>query len=96
MLSLPSLCVSMLPWLQNVLAQQLPNIDIWKRQTPAPSSSVLVDFQVVEPVLTPTGSGDQYGCVYTQLLMDHSFGYSYGQPFVGRLAIFDPISCNLR
>ncbi|KAL8790734.1 MAG: hypothetical protein Q9195_006212 [Heterodermia aff. obscurata] len=47
------------------------------------AASPLVDFQVYEPVLTPAGSTNQYGCVYTQLLMDHVFGFSYGMPFVG-------------
>ena len=47
------------------------------------AASPLVDFQVYEPVLTPAGSTDQYGCVYTQLLMEHVFGFSYGMPFVG-------------
>lgn len=43
----------------------------------------LVNFQVNEPVLTPTGPIDEYGCVYTKLLMDHVFAFSYGSPFVG-------------
>lgn len=46
-------------------------------------TSPLTDFQVYEPVLTPTGPNDKYGCVYTKLLMDHVFAFSYGNPFVG-------------
>ena len=42
----------------------------------------LVDFQVYEPVLTPSGAAGE--C--TQLLMDHVFAYSYGHPFIGILA----------
>ena len=41
------------------------------------ASEPLVDFQVYEPVLVPSGAP----C--TQLLMEHVFAYSYGQPFVG-------------
>ena len=59
-----------------------PDYVIGPRQA-ASAASPLVDFQVYEPVLTPAGSSDQYGCVYTQLLMDHVFGFSYGMPFVG-------------
>ncbi|KAL8833553.1 MAG: hypothetical protein Q9170_004208 [Blastenia crenularia] len=58
-----------------------PDHGLEKRQTP--SASPLVDFQVSEPILVPTGTSDQYGCVHTQLLMDHVFAFSYGQPFVG-------------
>ena len=54
------------------------------RSPQAPSAaSPLVDFQVYEPVLTPAGSTNQYGCVYTRLLMEHVFGFSYGKPYVG-------------
>jgi len=49
------------------------------------SISVLKVFQVHEPVLTPAAPSDQYGCVYTELLMEHSFAFSYGKPFVGQL-----------
>ena len=59
-----------------------PDHAIRERQT-TPAASPLVDFQVYEPVLTPSGSSDQYGCIHTQLLMDHVFGFSYGKPFVG-------------
>jgi hypothetical protein len=27
--------------------------------------------------------GDQYGCIFTKVLMEHDFAFSYGQPFVG-------------
>lgn len=46
-------------------------------------TSPLIDFQVYEPVLTPTGPKDENGCVHTELLMDHVFAFSYGKPFVG-------------
>ena len=61
-----------------------PNHDALRmRQTPA--TTPLVDFQVSEPILTPSGTSDQYGCIYTQTLMEHTFGNSYGKPFVGTL-----------
>lgn len=50
------------------------------------STSVLKVFQVHEPVLTPVEPSDQYGCVYTELLMEHSFAFSYGKPFIGQSA----------
>ena len=53
-----------------------------KRQTPA--TAPLVDFQVYEPVLIPSGTSDQYGCIYTQTLMNYVFSNSYDAPFVGR------------
>ena len=65
----------------NVLSLQNPNDARQKRQSPA---TTLVDFQVYEPVLTPSGTSDQYGCIYTQTLMDYVFSNSYGAPFVGR------------
>ena len=55
--------------------------DFFKRQSPA--SGPLVDFQVYEPVLTPSGTSDEYGCIYTQKLMSYEFANSYGAPFVG-------------
>ena len=44
----------------------------------------LRDFQVFQPVITPAGSANPYGCIYTKVLMQHEFAYSYGMPFVGR------------
>ena len=61
-----------------------------KRQAEPPPGA-LVDFQVYEPVLTPTGSSDQYGCVYTQVLMEYDFANSYGAPFVGEDTLHPPI-----
>lgn len=58
-----------------------PDDVLQKRQTPA--TAPLVDFQVYEPVLTPSGTSDQYECVHTQLLMSYTFANSYGAPFVG-------------
>lgn len=55
--------------------------DLWARQ--APAAGALVDFQVYEPVLTPSGASDQYGCIYTKELMSYEFANSYGAPFVG-------------
>lgn len=69
-------------WAINALSFQSPNHALQKRQTPAPTP--LVDFQVYEPVLTPSGTSDQYGCIYTQTLMSYVFSNSYGAPFVGR------------
>ena len=57
------------------------------------SSAVLKVFQVHEPVLTLQGTDNQYGCVYTELLMEHSFGFSYGIPFVGKLAWLSHVIC---
>ena len=42
------------------------------------------DFQVSQPITTPAGSANRYGCIYTKVLMQHDFAYSYGMPFVGR------------
>ncbi len=53
----------------------------------AVESSTLVNFQVHEPVLTPTGPSDELGCVHSQLLMEHVFAFSYGNPFVGKKAL---------
>lgn len=48
-----------------------------------PAHAPLVDFQVSEPVLTPTGSSNENGCVYSQVLMSHVFANSYGVPYTG-------------
>lgn len=74
------------PSISHASGSQNPNLEVSKRQSAA--SALLNDFQVYEPVLTPTGSSNQYGCIYTTLLMDHSFGYSYGMPFVGIFLLF--------
>ena len=52
-------------------------------QRQAQAQPPLVNFQVSEPVLTPKGPSDEHGCVYTQELMSHVFGISYGVPFIG-------------
>lgn len=69
-------------------------------------ASVLRDFQVYPPVLTPgsdeyalsTGStnqtinsSDQGSCVSTITLVDYVFANSYGQPYVGS---FTPPACD--
>lgn len=73
--------VSLLLLFQLSFASLVPNDVPLKRQ--APAVAPLVDFEVYEPVLTPTGTSDQYGCIYTKLLMSYEFGNSYGAPFVG-------------
>ena len=50
----------------------------------ASTQDPLVNFQVSEPVVTPNGPRDEHGCVYSQILMSHEFGNSYGVPFVGQ------------
>ncbi|EED20378.1 conserved hypothetical protein [Talaromyces stipitatus ATCC 10500] len=52
------------------------------------SSSVLVDFELYKPVEFDPPSQE---CDKVVLLMEHSFGYSYGQPFVGS---FTPPDCD--
>ena len=59
--------------------------DFWKRQ--APAAGPFLDFQVYQPLLTPTGASDQYGCIYTKELMSHEFANSYGTPFVGMVLL---------
>ena len=59
---------------------QAPNDALQSRQAPA---TPLVDFQVSQPILTPYGTNDQYGCIYTQTLMTYVFANSYNAPFVG-------------
>ncbi|KAB5577673.1 peptide N-acetyl-beta-D-glucosaminyl asparaginase amidase A-domain-containing protein [Coniochaeta sp. 2T2.1] len=69
----------------------------------AASPTVLECFQVAPPVLTPKGATESDGLevfmdagnsasgeVCTQLLMEHSFANSYGQPFIGS---YTPPSC---
>ena len=63
-----------------VLASLTTETTLLTRQTPA---SPLVDFQVSQPILTPSGTSDQYGCIYTETLMEYEFANSYGAPFVG-------------
>jgi hypothetical protein len=52
---------------------------------PAATSSVLEVFQVYQPVLTPSEATDETtsSSPCEVLLMQHTFAYSYGQPFVG-------------
>ena len=64
-------------------AFSVPDDPLSKRQTSA--ASPLVDFQVSEPILTPAGTSDQYGCIATTTLMEYEFANSYGAPFVGKL-----------
>lgn len=63
-----------------------------RRQAPEEQEGLLECFQVAQPVLGPEGPtpswgretpvGDGQGDCEV-LLMEHSFGASYGQPFVG-------------
>ncbi len=76
------LCVLVDTSLSAALAAPVPDLGLQKRE--APAVPPLTDFQVSPPILIPTGKRDQYGCVHTQLLMEHVFAFSYGAPFVGR------------
>ncbi|GAA91928.1 peptide-N4-(N-acetyl-beta-D-glucosaminyl) asparaginase amidase N [Aspergillus luchuensis IFO 4308] len=53
----------------------------------SPARALLEVFEVYQPV--PTGHGS-VGCNEEVLLMDHVFGYSYGEPYVG---IYEPPNC---
>ena len=79
--SLLLLCVPVALSLAAAISDKSPDYGLERRQTPA--AAPLVDFEVYEPVLTPTGDADENGCVYTELLMDYVFAFSYGKPFVG-------------
>ncbi|KAL8775906.1 MAG: hypothetical protein Q9194_003512 [Teloschistes cf. exilis] len=74
-------CVLVASSLSTALPHASPDHRYDKRQT-SPSSP-LVNFQVSEPILTPPGNANQYGCIHSQLLMEHDFAFSYGKPFVG-------------
>ena len=64
--------------------------DKWQHQFLSQDGSVEA-FQVTEPVLNPQPPGSEHDCVYTQLLMQHVFGFSYGHPFVGQ---YTPPPCS--
>lgn len=83
--------------------RQESNFGMVKRQTASASSTssaasatgtVLVDFQVHQPVLTPEGatldsgvSNGEAGDVQDScqvVLMDYVFAYSYGEPYIGQ------------
>ncbi|KAL5042288.1 hypothetical protein BDW71DRAFT_190307 [Aspergillus fruticulosus] len=55
----------------------------------SPSSAVLEVFEVYQPV--PFNDQNNSSCNEEILLLNHVFGYSYGQPFVG---YYDPPSCD--
>ncbi|KAL4900598.1 hypothetical protein BDW74DRAFT_94574 [Aspergillus multicolor] len=55
----------------------------------SPSTAILEVFQVYQPVSIGGQSGSS--CSEDVLLLDHVFGYSYGQPFVG---YYVPPDCN--
>ncbi|KAL4750809.1 hypothetical protein BDW72DRAFT_109670 [Aspergillus terricola var. indicus] len=54
----------------------------------SPSSAVLEVFEVYQPV--PSNNQNDTSCNEEILLLNHVFGYSYGQPFVG---YYGPPSC---
>lgn len=60
--------------------------------TTASQPEVLEVFQVYPPVAV-NGSGSNGGDCKV-LVMEHSFGYSYGKPFVGLLALSISPRCN--
>ncbi len=65
---------------------------ILARQTP---NTPLEVFQVHQPVFTPQASSEEGFCVTTNVLMEHSFGFSFGRPFVGKLLMSLVITCRL-
>ncbi|KAL8912733.1 MAG: hypothetical protein Q9172_007449, partial [Xanthocarpia lactea] len=75
------ICVSVVRSLSTAFSDASPDRGLAKRQTS--TASTLVTFQVQDPILTPTTNDNRSACVYTQLLMDHEFAFSYGKPFVG-------------
>ncbi|KAL9581101.1 MAG: hypothetical protein Q9212_004099 [Teloschistes hypoglaucus] len=83
-------CVLVASSLSTALSHASPDHRYDKRQT-SPSSP-LVNFQVSEPILTPVGDANHYGCIHSQLLMEHDFAFSYGKPFVGG---FNRVTMNL-
>ena len=78
----------------DALSFSSPNHALPKRQDP--TTTPLVDFQVSQPVLTPSGTSDEFGCIYTQTLMSHVFANSYGAPFVGKLGQVSQVSNDAR
>ena len=76
-----ALCLSLFGLYSFVAAYNDNANHVLRRQTSTTnSSSILVDFEVYKPVEFDPPS---QGCDQVILLMEHSFGYSYGQPFVG-------------
>jgi hypothetical protein len=74
-------CLSLFGLYSFVAAYNDDASHVLRRQASATnSSSVLVDFEVYKPVEFDPPS---QGCDQVVLLMEHSFGYSYGIPFVG-------------
>ena len=47
----------------------------------SPARALLEDFEVYQPVPISHGKA---GCNEEVLLMDYVFGYSYGEPYVGK------------
>ncbi|KAL8851861.1 MAG: hypothetical protein Q9221_003287 [Calogaya cf. arnoldii] len=82
------LCVLVAPSSSTAFSYADPDRGLAKRQLsttpPLPAFQApepLAVFQVQDPILIPTAT--EPGCVYTQLLMEHEFAFSYGKPFVG-------------
>ena len=76
-----ALCLSLFGLYSFVAAYNDNANNVLRRQASTTnSSSLLVDFEVYKPVEFDPPS---QGCDEIVLLMKHSFGYSYGHPFVG-------------
>lgn len=76
-----ALCLSLFGLYSFVAAYNDYANNVLRRQASTTnSSSVLIDFEVYKPVEFDPPS---QGCDQVILLMEYSFGYSYGQPFVG-------------
>lgn len=92
--SLFLLCVLVASSLPKAISHADPDRGRVKRQVPA--TPPLVVFQVQDPIIIPTTNGNQSGCVETQLLMDHEFAYSYGNPFIGEEIRFSVLGPEVR
>jgi hypothetical protein len=86
------------PWRFNAKAASLAQASSTTSSVLTPTASVLNVFQVHQPVFVTQSSnngpngGSPASC--TVLLMEHSFGWSYGMPFVGKIPIFDLSNLN--
>lgn len=92
------LAVSALSLASLISAKQLqshhksrPNVHFHVDDTPslaaratANTTAVLDVFQVYDPVVLPASTSYGACADETILLMDHKFGYSYGEPYVGK------------
>ncbi|KAL8871062.1 MAG: hypothetical protein Q9174_003034 [Haloplaca sp. 1 TL-2023] len=83
------LCVFGASSLSATVAQKVPDQALANRQTAA--EDPLINLQVSNPILLPSGNKSQDGCVHNVVLMEHDFAFSYGKPFVGSVS---PPPCN--